>query len=218
MGKYTYIHRDATGLVTHDAPLTYEPKVEKDGTITGGHVIGETYEDYLACAWIPLKKKQMEFYRENPTASWKEVIEMQLMPPPPEPAIEDVKEAAIQEIVVSKRSVLDEQYPVRDILDNVIKAMLAENESDTEAIISYLEEYKTTREALKDAADVAIGNIREAECVNEIATIKDDFRVAEISQLVDAVRRPREFMEEGADPKIVNPVVNPVTVDNNFRS
>lgn len=50
--------------------------------------IGETYEDFLDNKWILLSDEQVQFHEDNPDASVKEVIEMQLIPIP-EPSIEN---------------------------------------------------------------------------------------------------------------------------------
>lgn len=50
--------------------------------------IGETYEDFLDNKWILLNDEQVQFHEDNPDASVKEVIEMQLTPVP-EPSIEN---------------------------------------------------------------------------------------------------------------------------------
>lgn len=40
--------------------------------------LGLTYEDYLDDKWIQLSEQQLSFYKENPNASIKEILNMQL--------------------------------------------------------------------------------------------------------------------------------------------
>ena len=44
--------------------------------------LGSTYQDYLDNKWVLLSDDQLQFKSENPTASVKEVIEMQMTPAP----------------------------------------------------------------------------------------------------------------------------------------
>lgn len=61
---------------------------------------GSTYDEYLDGCWILLSDEQLQFKKENPGASIKEVIKMELNPviPPYEPTLEDVKRDKINEI------------------------------------------------------------------------------------------------------------------------
>lgn len=61
---------------------------------------GSTYDDYINGKWVLLNDEQLAFKEENPGASIKEVINMELNPviPPYEPTLEDVKRSKINEI------------------------------------------------------------------------------------------------------------------------
>lgn len=63
--------------------------------------IGCTYEDFIAGKWIPLTYDQIEFHEDNPKASIKEVIDMQLTSVP-----ESTKEELLQQAKYRKLSEL----------------------------------------------------------------------------------------------------------------
>ena len=71
---YVYINKNLNGVHELEIPLMF-------------FEIGKTYQDYLAGKWILLRKQQNAFRLENPDASAKEIIAMELDPviEPPEP-------------------------------------------------------------------------------------------------------------------------------------
>lgn len=56
--------------------------------------MGTTYEDYLNDKFIELSDSQLQFHQDNPKASVREVIAMELDPPAPEPLAEEVLQNA----------------------------------------------------------------------------------------------------------------------------
>lgn len=73
MEKYVYIKRSiAKTYVDFAEPLNPEEY----------NNIGETYEDYLDNKWVLLSDEQVAFHEAHPTASVKEVWDMELTPTP----------------------------------------------------------------------------------------------------------------------------------------
>lgn len=60
-------------------------------------MIGNTYEDFLNGKWVLLSDGQVEFHEENPNASIREVLDMQLTPVP-QRTLEQAKAEKIAEI------------------------------------------------------------------------------------------------------------------------
>lgn len=64
--------------------------------------IGTTYEDFIKNKWILLSDEQIQFHEENPYASVKEVLAMELTPRPEpvvyERTLEDAKQEMISQI------------------------------------------------------------------------------------------------------------------------
>lgn len=59
--------------------------------------LGETWQDYLDNKWVLLNEQQVAFHRSNPTASVKEVFDMQLAPAPLR-TLEQAKREKLQQI------------------------------------------------------------------------------------------------------------------------
>ena len=59
--------------------------------------IGTTYQDFLANKWVLLSAKQVKFHNDNPQASVKEVLDMQITPTPPR-TLEQAKSEKIAQI------------------------------------------------------------------------------------------------------------------------
>lgn len=59
--------------------------------------IGSTYDDFLNGMWVPLSDEQVAFHYEYPSASIKEVLDMQLTPEP-ERTLEQAKSEKIDQI------------------------------------------------------------------------------------------------------------------------
>ena len=57
--------------------------------------LGTTYEDFLCNKWVPLTDEQIAFHEQNPTASVKEVFDMQIYEKP----IEQVRQQKLQQII-----------------------------------------------------------------------------------------------------------------------
>lgn len=72
MEKYLYIKKSiAKHFVDFAEPLSAEEY----------NNLGETWQDYLDNKWVLLSDEQKAFYEANPTASVKEVWDMELTPP-----------------------------------------------------------------------------------------------------------------------------------------
>ena len=74
----TYIHRDIRNVS------------EFENALNESVPTGTTYEDYKNGRWIELSAEQLAFRAEHGDASWKEIIEMELLPTiPPEPSLDE---------------------------------------------------------------------------------------------------------------------------------
>ena len=60
--------------------------------------IGSSFDDYLNDKWVLLSKKQVEFHKENPSASVKEVFDMQIVRVEHERSLQDAKQEMITQI------------------------------------------------------------------------------------------------------------------------
>jgi len=45
--------------------------------------IGTTEQDYKAGKWVEITQQQADFYTQNPYASFSEIMDMEMNPPPP---------------------------------------------------------------------------------------------------------------------------------------
>lgn len=88
MAKYTYIKRDIKGYYIEFDEM-FDPDLYDN--------IGSTYQDFLDNLWVLLSDEQVQFHIDNPTASVKEVWDMQLTPVPPR-TIDQAKAEMIQKI------------------------------------------------------------------------------------------------------------------------
>lgn len=88
MAKYTYIKRDIKGYYIEFDEM-FDPELYNN--------IGETYEDFLDNLWVLLSDEQVAFHEEHPSASVKEVWDMELTPVPPR-TLEDAKKEMIDNI------------------------------------------------------------------------------------------------------------------------
>ena len=85
--------------------------------------LGTTWEDYLDNKWVPLSKKQVEFYNNNPAATVKEVWDMELASVD-EKTIEDAKMEALLRI-----DEYDNSSSVNDFtINNIIHAWFTPSE------------------------------------------------------------------------------------------
>ena len=154
--KYFYIQNHLSKPEAFDLPLVADVATLDDGTIVGGNFIGATYDDYMAGAWIPLDEKQMAFYGANPQASWKEVIEMQLTPPPPEPPLSELKKQAVEQVKQASVGKLNEMFPQLDI--NLAVLGLA----DETSAMTLFSSYDTAADAVKAVLYKALGDIGDS--------------------------------------------------------
>ena len=158
--------------------------IEVDETQVQNFVTGTTYEDYLKGALIVLNQAQNQFRLNNPGATAKEIIEMKLTPPPPpyEPTLEEARYIAISQIDQEVENRLNELFPVRDLLDNVVRVLA--NAGD-----QYISDYIETRDNISMSATMAKDAVRESNCVSEINTVVDS--INELS--IEIVTRPPEI-------------------------
>lgn len=86
------------------------------------NIIGTTWEDYKAGAWVLLSLDQVAFHENNPSASVEEVFNMQLIPlpepapepePTPEEKLNEIRQRKIQAIYEQDR--LTEEFTVNGI-------------------------------------------------------------------------------------------------------
>ena len=93
--KYNYIHRGIKRTAIFETELSNA---------------GTTEQDYIDRKWVEITKKQADFYAQNPTASFSEIMSMEMMPP-------IIHEFPIEEkyknLVVSK---IREKYSIDDEL------------------------------------------------------------------------------------------------------
>lgn len=62
--------------------------------------LGSTWEDYLSDVWVPLSDEQIEFKKNNPKASVKEVFDMQLQEDvTPEITLDEIKDSKRREVL-----------------------------------------------------------------------------------------------------------------------
>lgn len=73
MAKYTYIKQDIKGYYIEFDEM-FNPDLYNN--------LGETWEDFLDNKWVLLSDEQVAFHEEHPTASVKEVWDMELTPEP----------------------------------------------------------------------------------------------------------------------------------------
>lgn len=88
MNTYTYIKRDIRGYYMEFNEML-NPNLYDN--------LGTTYQDYLNNKWVLLSYEQVAFHNEHPTASVKEVWDMQLTPTPPR-TLEDAKNEMVYKI------------------------------------------------------------------------------------------------------------------------
>lgn len=73
MAKYTYIKHDIKGYYIEFEEM-FNPDLYNN--------LGSTFEDFLNNKWVLLSDEQVSFHEEHPTASIKEVWNMELRPEP----------------------------------------------------------------------------------------------------------------------------------------
>ena len=157
---------------------------EVDETVFKNFKTGKTYDDWLNGLTIVLSAEQNAFRLENINASVKEIIEMQLEPPPPdqETTLEEHKDSAISQIEIESENKLNEILPVREAIDNIMRIL--SNLED-----AYIAEYVEKRDEITLSATMAKEAVREAGNVSEIRTAIDSMN--ELS--AEIVTRPPEI-------------------------
>ena len=151
----TYISKNHRGVFTIDGVI--------------GDALGKTYEDYLNGAWIELTKSQLEFLEENPAASHKEIIEKQLVPAPPQPSLEEIKEQAVNQMTNEAVSQLENLIP----LSVVVEAIFGEMGQDE--IEQLRQNYANAKMAIVDSFADASEIIKRAESYNDTQSAIDGF-------------------------------------------
>ena len=174
MKTYSYLHRNIAGV--HELPYPINPDCPQ----------GTDYLDYMGDKFILLTSAQLAFMAANPTATAKEIIEKQLTPPPPELTLEEQRDMAISRIDQEVENRLNELFPVREIVDNLVRIL--EDAGDR-----YISDYIEKRDEIMIASSTAKDAVREANCVSEINTVVDS-----INELtVEIVARPPEIVIVG---------------------
>ena len=94
MAKVTYIKKSIPKqYVEFETPLNPEEY----------NNLGETWQDYLDNKWVPLNNEQIAFHKANPTATVKEVWDMQITPTPTR-TLEQAKREKLTQIEVYDNS------------------------------------------------------------------------------------------------------------------
>lgn len=73
---------------------------------SSSYEVGYSYQDFLDGKWVQLDSDQENFHQDNPDASVKEVIAMQLDPEPPGPTEEELLAKAKDKKVSEARNML----------------------------------------------------------------------------------------------------------------
>jgi hypothetical protein len=105
MAKYTYIKRDIKGYYIEFDEM-FDPNLYNN--------LGDSYEDFLNNLWVLLSDEQVAFHNEHPTASVKEVWDMEITPAP-ERTIENAKNEMKWKIDDYDRSNSVNAFNVHDI-------------------------------------------------------------------------------------------------------
>ena len=92
--KYTYIKQDIRGYYIEFDEM-FDPNLYNN--------LGNSYNDFLLNKWVLLSDEQVAFHKANPTATVKEVWDMQFTPTPPR-TLEDAKSEMIGKIDEYDRS------------------------------------------------------------------------------------------------------------------
>ena len=172
----TYIRKNVPG--TFQAEEGFE-KNFKSGT---------SYEDYLTGLWVELNDKQIAFLKENPAASVKEIIEMKLVPLPPEPTLDEMKEVAINQVMYEAAMAIERLYP-SSVIRDVVLGRMGEKE-----IAQLREDYENTITSVNDALSNAkelIDKATDADSARKaVDGFADSLRVATVDSVIvrDVIR------------------------------
>ena len=142
------------------------------------YVIGRTIEDYDGGKWIELSDEQVEFYRKNPNASAREIIEMKLnvYPTPLEPTLEEFQESMITYIKQAAISRLQEAFPQHEI-NRVALGLANEREAAT-----FVSNYSVTMEEINRSLSETTELIKKSTDKKEVERGVEDFRVSTVRQ------------------------------------
>jgi hypothetical protein len=126
--EFTYIQKDTKSIY-----VEFDFKLDEESNL-----VGKSWEDYKAGAWVLLTDGQLVFKSANPEASAQEVFEMQLTPvPEPEPEPERTLERARAEKIAAI-DLYDNSDAVNSFSFNGANCWFAASERST---------YKTSRDA-----------------------------------------------------------------------
>ena len=171
--KINVLHRNTRGVFEMDSLRDFRT--------------GETYDDYLNGDVIPLSAGQFSFYLENPGAGVRDLIEMQLTPPPPEQSLDEMKESAIVEVLRDAERRLNELYPKDEVDENIIRALARQDD--------YFDGYLRAKSGIESETEPVISEIREAETITclerAVERIREIFVNAEMTggDMVDGKTR-----------------------------
>jgi len=154
---------------------------EADETVFENFKTGKTYDDYVGGLVIVLSDEQKQFRLYNPGASAKEIIEMELVPSVPEPTLEEHKESALNAVENEVKNKLEENYPLRELVDNIVRVL-------SETGDEYLTEYNSVSENMKSELTDARERIELAEDIDSVNSAIN--RVANLD--VDVIRDNRQ--------------------------
>ena len=129
---------------------------------------GSTWEDYLDGKWVELGEQQLAFRDSNPTATIKEVWDMELVPPPTPPTIEELRTQAIQLVEQTAIAKKAEMYP-----PEVLIAKAYSSDADENAF--YFDGFMDFSERIENAVDVAIQAINNSEYGMDVNGAVDEF-------------------------------------------
>jgi len=171
MDKYTYLHRSLRNI-----PFEVEEALD-DSLFPQG----DSYIDYESGRWIQLNDAQVSFAELYPAASALEKINM-LTPERPVDSmadIESVRDNAINTIVREADAKIRELYPSYDVLENLSRAVLSDDNTEAR---SYLESFL----GVKKEADASVSLVREridasveARVITDMVSQYRNFDIAE---------------------------------------
>lgn len=154
--------------------------------------IGSTYNDFIANKWIKLSEEQVAFHNENPNATIKEVLEMQLADNTVTRTLEQAKQEKINEIIMYDLSDSVNSFSINGVIttwlnvqerlnyrQSVEDAKLMENETITFFVDNYQLEVETSKAstmlvALQMYADACFIKTKQHQiAVQQLTTIEE---------------------------------------------
>ena len=137
--------------------------------VIDGLSFGTTYPDYMSGSFITLSTDQIAFWRSNTSASAKEIIEMEMSPPPEPPSFDEQKQNAFDAVGRKAVSRIEELFPL-SVMRDVIFGRLSEEEV-AQLHIDYNNAITALGSALVDAHD----RIDNAVSVDDTQSAVEDF-------------------------------------------